>query len=73
MKWINKMHFYMAFGFCILLICAYVFAWIRGANSEAVLLSGLFLLLLNILLFVSLYVLTATLAKHHSITKKRDT
>ena len=62
----------MAFGFCILLICSYAFAWIRGANLEAVLISGLCLLVFNILLFVSLYVLTVTLAKRHSITKKRD-
>ena len=72
MQWIKKSYFFMGFAISIILVCAYLFAWIRGANAKEVMVSGLCLFIFNILFFVFLYIFTIYIAKRFLKTKWND-
>ena len=64
-QWIKKVYFLIGLVFSIVVLCAYLFAWSRGATWESILVSGSAVLIISILVLFFCYLLSINLAKRH--------
>ena len=64
-QWIRKLYFLIGLAFCIIIVCAYMFAWSRGATWVSILVPGSVVLIFTILFLGSFYLLTIKLAKRY--------
>ena len=62
-KWLKKVFFSIFTFFLILIICAYLIAWIHGADFESIIISGSLVLLTFISFCGGFYILAVKLAK----------
>ena len=64
-QWIKKTYFLIGLVFNIIILCAYMLAWSRGATWEPILVSGSGVLISTNLVLIFCYLLSIKLAKRH--------
>ena len=64
-QWLKKIYISICLVCCIIIVCAYMFAWSRGATWESILVSGSVVLIFTFLFTGFGYLFSVKLAKRH--------